>query len=181
MTALTPIPVTGVVQHYAWGDPTFIPELLGVEPDGTPWAELWLGTHPNGPTVTTDGTPLAALVGELPYLVKVLAAAEPLSLQVHPNAEQAVEGFARGAYPDDAAKPELLCALTPFDALCGIRPVDATLPATAGGRRRLRTTRGSAVIKRLKERDQQKAAPRQQRDRAPANAQRERGPKETPR
>lgn len=127
MTEPAPIPVTGVVQHYAWGDPTFIPELLGIEPDGTPWAELWLGTHPNGPTVTTDGTPLAALVGELPYLVKVLAAAEPLSLQVHPNAEQAVEGFARGAYPDDAAKPELLCALTPFDALCGIRPVDATL------------------------------------------------------
>jgi mannose-6-phosphate isomerase len=56
-----------------------------------------------------------------------LAAAEPLSLQVHPTAEQAVDGFARGIYPDDRAKPELLCALTPFDALCGIRPTDATL------------------------------------------------------
>ncbi len=127
MTSAAPIPVTGIVQHYAWGHPTFIPELLGVEPDGEPWAELWLGTHPNGPTTTVDGTPLVDLSGELPYLVKVLAAAEPLSLQVHPTTAQARDGFARGAYPDDRAKPELLCALTPFDALCGIRPVEATL------------------------------------------------------
>ena len=46
-----PSALTGVVQHYAWGDPTFIPGLLGAEPDGRPWAELWLGTHPNGPAV----------------------------------------------------------------------------------------------------------------------------------
>ena len=124
---MEPIAVTGVVQHYAWGDTEFIPELLGVVPDGRPWAELWLGTHPSGPTTTTDGRPLADLTGDLPYLLKVLAAAEPLSLQVHPTVEQAVDGFARGIYPDDRAKPELLCALTPFDALCGIRPVDATL------------------------------------------------------
>ncbi len=45
--------VHGVVQRYAWGDPTFIPSLLGVEPDGEPWAELWLGTHPNGPARST--------------------------------------------------------------------------------------------------------------------------------
>ena len=95
--------------------------------DGQPWAELWLGTHPNGPTTTTDGQALSELTGELPYLLKVLAAAEPLSLQVHPTASQAVDGFARGVYPDDRAKPELLCALTRFDALCGVRPVEATL------------------------------------------------------
>ena len=47
--------VHGVVQHYAWGDPAFIPSLLGVEPDGEPWAELWLGTHPNGPARSTTG------------------------------------------------------------------------------------------------------------------------------
>lgn len=127
MTEPAPIPVTGVVQHYAWGDPTFIPELLGSEPDGTPQAELWLGTHPNGPTVLDDGRRLVDVAGELPYLLKVLAAAEPLSLQVHPTTAQAVDGFARGIYPDDRAKPELLCALTQFDALCGIRPVAATL------------------------------------------------------
>jgi mannose-6-phosphate isomerase len=122
----SPVPVTGVVQHYEWGDTTFIPELLHVTADGTPWAELWLGTHPNGPT-TAGGTPLRDLTGELPYLLKVLAAVEPLSLQVHPTTAQAVDGFARGIYPDDRAKPELLCALTPFDALCGIRPIAATL------------------------------------------------------
>jgi mannose-6-phosphate isomerase len=74
---------------------------------------------------------LASLTGELPYLLKVLAAVEPLSLQVHPTREQAVDGFARGIYPDDRAKPELLCALTPFDALCGIRPIAPTLTILA--------------------------------------------------
>ena len=104
--------VHGVVQRYAWGDPVFIPSLLGVEPDGEPWAELWLGTHPSGPATLDDGRPLRDLTGELPYLLKVLAAAEPLSLQVHPDAEQARDGFDRGVYPDPNAKPELLCALT---------------------------------------------------------------------
>jgi mannose-6-phosphate isomerase len=119
--------IEGVVQHYAWGDPAFIPGLLGLEPDGRPWAELWIGTHPNGPATFLDGTPLGDVTGPLPYLLKVLAAAEPLSLQTHPNAEQAADGFARGVYPDRNAKPELLCALTPFEALCGVRPVGATL------------------------------------------------------
>ena len=126
--------VHGVVQRYAWGDPVFIPSLLGVEPDGEPWAELWLGTHPNGPATLDDGRPLRDLTGELPYLLKVLAAAEPLSLQIHPDAEQARDGFERGVYPDPNAKPELLCALTEFDALCGIRPVDATLALLARAR-----------------------------------------------
>ena len=119
--------VEGVVQHYAWGDPAFIPELLHMEPDGRPWAELWLGTHPNGPATLDDGTPLAHVTGDLPYLLKVLAAAQPLSLQTHPNDVQARAGFRRGIYPDPNPKPELLCALTPFVAFCGIRPVDATL------------------------------------------------------
>jgi mannose-6-phosphate isomerase len=57
----------------------------------------------------------------------VLAAGEPLSLQTHPDSGQAVTGFARGVYPDANAKPELLCALTSFHALCGVRPVAATL------------------------------------------------------
>lgn len=119
--------VEGVVQRYAWGDRTFIPELLGTEPDGDPWAELWLGTHPNGPSRLADGTPLVDVTGELPYLLKVLAAGEPLSLQTHPDAARARAGHARGIYPDPNPKPELLCALTPFQALCGIRPVEATL------------------------------------------------------
>ena len=95
--------------------------------DGRPWAELWLGTHPNGPATLADGRPLADVTGPLPYLLKVLAAAEPLSLQAHPSREQARAGFAAGRYPDPEPKPELLYALTPFEALCGVRPVDATL------------------------------------------------------
>ena len=62
-----------------------------------------------------------------PTLLKVLAAAAPLSLQTHPNAAQAIDGFARGIYPDDQAKPELLLALTTFEALCGVRPAATTL------------------------------------------------------
>lgn len=115
------------MQHYSWGDPSFIPELLGQYPDGRPWAELWFGTHPNGPATLADGRPLHDVTGDLPYLLKVLAAGQPLSLQTHPDAAQAVDGFARGAYADDRPKPELLCALTPFEALCGIRPVHLTL------------------------------------------------------
>lgn len=131
--------IRGVVQHYAWGDADTIPELLGVEPDGRPWAEWWLGTHPGGPATLDDGTPLLALSGPLPFLTKVLAAAEPLSLQTHPDTDTAAAGFAREdaaglpldhparIYRDPNAKPELLCALTPFDALCGFRPVDDTV------------------------------------------------------
>lgn len=118
--------IDGVIQHYAWGDPEFIPALLGREPDGRPWAELWLGTHTNGPA-TMGGRPLADTTGPLPYLLKVLAAAEPLSLQAHPTRAQAVAGFAAGRYPDDQPKPELLMALTPFTALCGVRPPDRTI------------------------------------------------------
>ncbi len=120
-------PITGVIQHYAWGDRDFIPRLLGADPDGRPWAELWLGTHGNGPATLPDGRPLADVTGPLPFLLKVLAAAEPLSLQTHPSRRQAAAGFAAGRYPDPEPKPELLVALTPFDALCGVRPVAATL------------------------------------------------------
>ncbi|HSH11555.1 MAG TPA: type I phosphomannose isomerase catalytic subunit [Ilumatobacter sp.] len=119
--------VEGVIQHYAWGDTDFIPRLLGLQPDGRPWAELWLGTHPSGPTVLQGGSPLIELTGSLPYLLKVLAAGEPLSMQTHPDAAQAQDGFERGIFPTPDAKPELLVALTPFEALCGVRPVEATL------------------------------------------------------
>jgi mannose-6-phosphate isomerase len=127
MAIKDPTPIIGKIQHYAWGDTHFIPDLLGWPADGRPWAELWLGTHPSGPSKLADGSDLRDLTGELPYLLKVLAADQPLSLQVHPTREQAIDGYARGVYPDDRAKPELLCALTPFEAFCGIRPTDATL------------------------------------------------------
>jgi mannose-6-phosphate isomerase len=88
---------------------------------------LWLGTHPNGPTLLEDGSPLSDLTGTLPYLLKVLSAGEPLSLQAHPTTEQAIEGHARGVFADDQAKPELLVALTEFEALCGFRPYGSTI------------------------------------------------------
>lgn len=127
------------VQHYAWGDAHFIPELLGIENlEGSPYAELWFGTHPDLPChVEDDGERKLlseALGDELPYLVKVLAARKPLSIQAHPNEDQARQGFdrenAEGVpldspqrnYKDPHHKPELLCALTDFYALRGFRP-----------------------------------------------------------
>ena len=130
--------VTGVVQHYAWGDLLSLPRLLHTEPDGSPWAEWWLGTHPGGPAQLDGGTPLSAVAGDLPYLLKLLVAAEPLSLQTHPDALTAQQGYLREhaaaiavddprrIYRDPFAKPELLCAISPFDALCGFRPAAVT-------------------------------------------------------
>ncbi len=126
--------LNGVLQHYAWGDLNAIAHLLGVEPDGNPQAELWFGTNQGGPSSLADGRTLQSVVGPLPYLVKILAASNPLSLQVHPSSEQAATGYAREnalgialdsphrTYRDPFHKPELLCALTPFEAFCGIAP-----------------------------------------------------------
>ncbi|BBC95641.1 mannose-6-phosphate isomerase, class I [Streptomyces griseofuscus] len=137
------------VRPYAWGSPTAIPHLLGVEPTGEPQAEMWMGAHPGAPSRTARGT-LAEVIDadperelgketvarfgpRLPFLLKLLAAGAPLSLQVHPDLEQAREGYAdeerRGVpidaphrnYKDANHKPELICALTEFDGLCGFR------------------------------------------------------------
>lgn len=132
------LPIRGVAQHYAWGDHEAIPRLLGRATDGRPWAEWWLGTHHGGPATTDAGTPLRDLSGDLPYLVKLLAAAAPLSLQTHPDTATAAAGYdreeaaglavgdPRRIYRDRNAKPEVLVALTPFDALCGFRPLGDT-------------------------------------------------------
>lgn len=132
------LPLRGVVQHYDWGDDEFIPRLTGHEPDGRPWAEIWFGTHPAGHALAVDSGGerlLAEVTGELPMMVKVLAAARPLSLQTHPTREQARSGYdreeeagiarddPRRTYRDRNDKPELLVALTSFEALCGFAPV----------------------------------------------------------
>ena len=142
---------------YAWGSTTAIAQLLGHAASGGPEAELWLGAHPGSPSVILDPTQTGgaadlaewiaadpettlgrfAASGRLPFLLKVLAAATPLSLQAHPTLEQARAGFqrenelgiARDApernYKDAFPKPELIYALSPtFDALCGFRPLD---------------------------------------------------------
>ena len=130
----------GTVRHYDWGSPTAIPALLGMQQDGLPWAEVWFGDLPTAPSAvnTADGwTELRS--GQLPYLAKLLAADGPLSLQTHPTAEAAEAGFEREnragipidaanrIYRDPAAKPEILVALAPFSALCGFRPMTATV------------------------------------------------------
>ena len=85
--------VHGTARHYDWGDTTFIPDLLSLPADGRPWAEWWVGTHPSAPSTLDDGSPLAATTGSLPWLLKVLSAAQPLSMQTHPDAEAARRGF----------------------------------------------------------------------------------------
>ncbi|MEU4801873.1 mannose-6-phosphate isomerase, class I [Actinosynnema sp. NPDC023587] len=148
------------VRAYAWGSRTAIAELLGREvPAPHPEAELWMGAHPGDPSrvIRPDGArSLVELLAEdpagqlgtrcadrwgsrLPFLLKVLAAEEPLSLQAHPSAAQAARGFATEEaaglaldssvrnYKDPSAKPELVCALTEFHALAGFRAPDRTV------------------------------------------------------
>ena len=145
----------GAIRTYAWGSRTAIAEFTGrPAPAAHPEAELWLGAHPGDPAMldTPDGqTSLLAAIRDdpdgqlgasvrtrfgdvLPFLVKVLAAGEPLSLQAHPSAGQAVEGYEREDriglplssplrnYRDRNHKPELLVALSDFEALAGFRP-----------------------------------------------------------
>ncbi|MEU4741169.1 mannose-6-phosphate isomerase, class I [Actinosynnema sp. NPDC023658] len=134
-----------IVREYHWGSRTAIAELRGEpSPSAVPQAELWIGAHPDDPSRLADsGVPLdaylaanpAGLLGpdslaafgpRLPFLLKVLAVDAPLSLQVHPNREQAAVGFVEHGYRDDRAKPEVLLALTEFETLSGFRrPADA--------------------------------------------------------
>ena len=142
--------LNGARQSYDWGSTTAIPEMLGLESDGAPWAEQWYGAHPAGPTRLADGRTLAALLAsdpgrllgedvvrrfgpQLPFLLKVIAPDRALSLQVHPSLDQAVRGFERentaGLAPDSPVrnfkdpnhKPEMVLALTRFEAVAGFR------------------------------------------------------------
>jgi mannose-6-phosphate isomerase len=146
--------IENVLRPYAWGSTTAIAGLLGRPASGGPEAEMWIGAHPDSPStaIHPNGVtqPLDALIAtdpahflgtaslvefgpRLPFLTKLLAAEQPLSLQVHPSLEQAREGFARENaagipadspernYRDDNHKPEMIFALTPFRALCGFR------------------------------------------------------------
>ena len=136
--------LAGRLQHYDWGSSTALAELRGVEPSGKPEAELWFGTSRagsagSGPGPGPDGEYLPDGHPDLPYLVKLLAADRPLSLQVHPDTRAAADGYRREeeaglgpddptrSFPDPGPKPELLCAVTRFEALCGFRPVPEAL------------------------------------------------------
>ncbi|ACY16735.1 mannose-6-phosphate isomerase, class I [Haliangium ochraceum] len=157
-----PVRLAPSTQSYAWGDPTFLPELLGMPVTGAPCAEAWFGAHPHAPATAHHddaahpldhwlaaraegvyGAAVGARFDGLPYLLKLLAAAKPLSIQVHPNPAQALAGFHREeragiartaperCYRDANHKPELLVALTGFDALCGFRPPSEIAAALA--------------------------------------------------
>lgn len=129
------------IRGYAWGSRTALAALQGrPTPSPGPEAELWIGAHPSAPSVLAgsgrrlDEALAAAGAPRLPFLLKVLAAAEPLSLQAHPDSAQAAAGFAaeeaagmprdapNRTYVDAHHKPELLVAVEEFDALCGFRP-----------------------------------------------------------
>ena len=150
----------GALRTYAWGSRTALAEFTGRPvPAAHPEAELWFGAHPADPaflkTEHGETSLLKELVADpegqlgplsrarfgdvLPFLLKVLAADEPLSLQAHPSAEQAVEGYLREErlgialsspvrnYRDTSHKPELLVALQPFEALAGFRQASRTI------------------------------------------------------
>lgn len=149
-----PYLLNGKVQHYAWGGYEYIPQLLHREnPDHRPYAEYWLGAHDKASsTISIDGKKDAALneliarkperflgketadrFGRLPFLFKVLDVKDMLSIQVHPNKEEAEKGFARENaagipldspnrnYKDDNHKPEMMAALSEFYLLHGFR------------------------------------------------------------
>lgn len=139
------VPITNTPRPYAWGSERAISDLLGTTPTGEAEAELWLGEHPGCPSrIIGDGEATRSLaeltsgVGTpLPFLLKVLAAGSPLSLQAHPTPEQAAEGFARENaagipldaphrnYRDPHPKPEIVFAVHDgFEALCGFRPTE---------------------------------------------------------
>jgi mannose-6-phosphate isomerase len=128
--------ITNSARDYAWGSATLIPDYFGVAATGRPMAEIWYGTHDGSPArlVDENQTLTAALAGkQLPFLLKILAADTPLSIQAHPNPTQALEGFAREnaagiglqaadrSYKDDRHKPEMIVALTEFEALSGFK------------------------------------------------------------
>ncbi|MCS3842123.1 mannose-6-phosphate isomerase, class I [Microbacterium sp. AK031] len=126
-------------RDYAWGSTSLLADLEGRESTGAPEAEVWFGDHPGDPAEVADGSTLDVVTGgTLPYLLKLLAAGSPLSIQVHPTIAQARDGWSREQsldaddparnYRDANHKPELIVALSDrFEALGGLRPVADTL------------------------------------------------------
>ena len=155
-----PLRLKNKIQEYEWGSRTAIPSILGLPtPSKNPVAELWMGAHPKAPSeVEVEGKwirldelisaqPVEVLgesvakrfSNQLPFLFKIIAADKPLSIQAHPNKEQAIQGFERENrqgipldapernYKDRNHKPEILCAITRFEALKGFRKEEEIL------------------------------------------------------
>jgi mannose-6-phosphate isomerase len=133
------VKLTNQALDYAWGSKNLVPDYFGIEATGKPMAEVWFGTHDGSPTKVIgldislhDLLSAQGRTDRLPYLLKILAAGAPLSIQAHPNPEQAIKGFAKENalglaitagnrnYKDDKAKPEMIVSLTEtFEALVG--------------------------------------------------------------
>tara|TARA_B100001250_G_scaffold413330_1_gene447130 strand:+ start:1487 stop:2653 length:1167 start_codon:yes stop_codon:yes gene_type:complete len=140
------------IQNYHWGDKDFLAQLQGRTPTGKPEAELWMGAHPKSPSriqgvslnlkeiiernpEKTLGERAQDFGNELPFIMKVLAIGNPLSIQVHPSEDQAIQGYTREitldeqtaldrrSYLSPRGKKEIVCALTNFEAKFGFRPV----------------------------------------------------------
>ena len=133
-----------VIKNYAWGNDYFIANLLAIDCNG-PMAELWIGTHKQGcSTVLETGQPLSEILdsdlafcgfssSNFPILLKVLSIGQSVSIQCHPDSEQAKLGYLAEAekrktldrsllnYADSNQKAEMLYALTPVTAMCGFR------------------------------------------------------------
>ena len=145
-------PLNGRLQHYVWGGERYIPHLLHIDKTESHYAEYWLGAHPSAPSKvigtkeeislddflhqnpTALGQQSRQLFGDnLPYLLKILDVANPLSIQLHPTKEQAEIGFAqenaasiplndpKRTYKDDNHKPEMMIALSDFWLLHGFK------------------------------------------------------------
>lgn len=146
------LPLQNIIQDYTWGSTVHIARLMGKSvPSNAPQAEVWMGAHPKAPSRVGDKTLLEmidadpqAMLGNatierfgkhLPFLFKLLAAGQPLSIQAHPNLDQARKGFAlenaagipldapNRNYKDDNHKPEILCAISEFWGLNGFRRI----------------------------------------------------------
>ncbi|KAL3099415.1 hypothetical protein niasHS_002870 [Heterodera schachtii] len=131
------------VKNYTWGKHGKDSEVAllfaagnkNAKIDNIPYAELWVGTHPDGPAkLCAKNVTLSEYMVEegskanrhLPYIMKIMSISHNLSLQVHPTKEQAKLLNKKDPinYPDPNHKPELAYALTRFELLCGFRPSD---------------------------------------------------------
>ncbi|WP_019614921.1 mannose-6-phosphate isomerase, class I [Psychromonas ossibalaenae] len=145
--------MTNTIQNYEWGSKTAMQGLFAFKnKTQQTQAELWMGAHANGCSLLSTGEGVIKLsdfiaqdphlilgkktadeFGQLPYLFKVLAAEKALSVQVHPNKQQAQAGFAKENklavphnafnrnYKDANHKPEVVFALTEYLAMNGFR------------------------------------------------------------
>ncbi|MDR2964604.1 MAG: mannose-6-phosphate isomerase, class I [Treponema sp.] len=134
------------IKNYEWGSIEVMPEFLGIEnTKNIPFAEMWMGTHENAPSLAdlslagnneADQIPLKEISGDLSFLFKLLAVEKPLSIQAHPDRDKAAEGFRMEEeaginlrsptrnYKDPNHKPELLCAISRFSLMAGFKELD---------------------------------------------------------